>query len=175
MNECADRCRTLHSIRKPNVEREHGALTGTTNEHQHEGRGNDETSGGNGLGHIGGDEGLGALPHHNVGAHEREAERLDVEAEDEDTDEEEHVGEAGDDEGLLRGGHGGVGGIIESDEQIRAHAHQLPEKVHLEDVGGQHKSEHRHREEAQESVVALEAFLAVHIAERIDVDHERHR
>ena len=43
--------------------------------------------------------------------------------------------------------------------------HEFPESVHLEDVGGKHQSEHRHGEEAQERIVALEALLTVHIAE----------
>ena len=32
--------------------------------------------------------------------------------------------------------------IIEANEEVRAYAHKLPEHIHLEDVGGEHQSEH---------------------------------
>ena len=36
MDEGTDRCRAFHSVRKPDVQREHCRLTGTTDEHQEE-------------------------------------------------------------------------------------------------------------------------------------------
>jgi hypothetical protein len=78
---------------------------------------------------------------------------------EEDTDEEEQVGETCDDESLLRSVHGSVLRIVESDEQVRAHTHELPEEIHLEDVGGHHQTQHRHGEERKESIEALESFL----------------
>ena len=164
MDECTDRCRALHGIGQPDVQREHSTLTGTTDEHQRQSRRNDETSGSHSLGNVTLDERCSALPHHDV-ASKREAERIDKVAEGQDTHEEEHISKAGDDESLLRGCDGRLQRIVEADEQVRAHTHELPEHVHLEDVGGQYQTQHRHREEAQESVVALEALLAVHIAE----------
>ena len=117
VDECADRSRTLHGIGQPDMQREHGRLTGTTDEHQHQCCGDDETASGNSLCHIGRDERLGALTHHDVTG-KRETERLGVIAEQQDTDEEEEVGKTSDDERLLRSGNGCMGGIIESDEQI---------------------------------------------------------
>ena len=106
---------------------------------------------------------------------EREAERAGVVAKDENTNQEEHVSETSHNECLLGGCHSCTQWIVETDEQIGRHTHELPEHVHLEDVGGQHKSEHRHGEEAQEGIVALETLLTVHVTKRIDVHHERHR
>lgn len=63
--------------------------------------------------------------------------------------------------------------VVEADEQVGAYAHQLPEEVHLKDVRGDDQPQHAHREERQEGVVALEAPLALHVSERVDVDHER--
>ena len=75
--------------------------------------------------------------------------------------------------------------IVEADEEVRADTHQLPEEVHLEDVGSHHQAQHRHREEREESVETLEALLVAlflivlvtlsHIAKAIDMNHERHR
>ena len=36
MNQCADRSRTFHCIRQPDMQREHGTFTGTTDKHQSE-------------------------------------------------------------------------------------------------------------------------------------------
>ena len=105
----------------------------------------------------------------------REGEGPGVIAVDEDTDEETQVGEARDDEGLLRGSHGLLLRIVEADQQVGADAHQLPEEVHLEDVGRHDQPDHAHREERQKGVVTLEALLTLHVAQRVDVDHERHR
>ena len=108
-------------------------------------------------------------------AGKREAERISIVAEHQDTDKEEHIGKARHDERLLRGGNGGLQRIVETNQQIGADTYQLPEGVHLEDVGSQHQAQHRHGEEAQESVVTLEALLTVHVAKRIDMYHKRHR
>lgn len=67
-----------------------------------------------------------------------------------------------------------MGRVIETDEEIGRYADQFPEHVHLEDVGGEHQSEHRHGEEAQVGIIALETAFTVHVAERVDVHHERH-
>ena len=121
---------------------EHGTLTGTTDEHQYQGCRNDKATGSKGLGHVCLDERLCTIGHHNVGSHEREAERLHIVAEDKDTDEEEHIGKARHDECLLRGSNGGLQRIVEANEQVRRNPHQLPEHVHLEDVGSQYQTQH---------------------------------
>ena len=111
--------------------------------------------------------------HLNV-ARKGEVERVREVAEHQNADQEEHIGKARHDEGLLGGSDGGGCRVIETDEKIGRYADQFPEHVHLEDVGGEHQSEHRHGEEAQVGIIALEAAFTVHVAERIDVHHERH-
>ena len=97
---------------------EHSTLTSTTDEHQHKGCRQDKTSCGNGLGHITLDERCGALPHHDI-ASKREAERIGVVAEGQNTNQEEHIGKAGHDESFLTGCNGGLQRIVEADEQVR--------------------------------------------------------
>ncbi len=141
VDECRDRRRALHGVGQPDVQREHGRLTGTTDEHQHQSRGQYKACSGNSLGSIAGNERRRALAHHDVTG-KREAERVRIVTEHQDTDEEEHIGKARHDECLLRSCNGGLQRIIEADEQIRADTHEFPEGIHLEDVGGQHQAEH---------------------------------
>ena len=141
MDECRDRRRTLHGIGQPDVQREHGTLTGTTDKHQHEGRRQDKACGSNGFSSIACNERSSTLAHHNISC-KREAERVGVVTEHQDTDEEEHIGEARHDESLLRGSNGGLQRVVESNQQIRADTHEFPEGVHLENVSGNNQSEH---------------------------------
>ena len=155
MDQRRDGRRTLHGVGQPDVQREHGALAGAADEHQPQCQ-RDHPSGGGQHGRIG-----------------REGEGPGVVTVEKDAYEKTQVGETGHDEGLLRGGDGLGLRVVEADQQIGAYAHQFPEEVHLEDVRGHDQPHHAHREERQESVVALEAPLALHVAERVDVDHER--
>ena len=82
-----------------------------------------------------------------------------IEAVEQDTDQEEEVGETSYDERLLAGMYCCMLGIIESDEQIRADTHQLPEQIHLENIGSYYQTQHRHGEEAQVSVETLHTLL----------------
>ena len=173
VNQRADWCRTLHGIGQPDMQREHRTLTGTTNEHQHQCRRQDEASCGKCLGGITLNKRRGALAHHDI-SREGETERVSIIAEEQDTYQEEHIREACHDERLLRGCDGRLQRIVESNQQIRGYTHQLPEGVHLEDIRGDYQAQHRHGEQAQERIVALEALLTVHIAERVDMHHQRY-
>ena len=166
VDEGRNRRRTFHGIGKPDVEGEHRTLSGTADEHQDKRDGKHRHCGvlhqcslriaGDEVGHV-------VSIFHRSGKAEVEA--LGVVSEDEDTDEEEHVGKAGDDEGLLAGGNGGSRRVVEADEKVGADTYELPEKIHLEDVRGHYQSEHRHGEEAEVGIVALEAAFTVHISE----------
>ena len=122
------------------------------------------------------------LQHQVVVGSQVVVERAYIEAVEENTDEEEEVGEASYDKRLLAGVDSGMLGVIETDKQIRAHAHQLPEEIHLEEVGGNHQTQHGHRKQAQVSVETLEALLIAfnlivlvalgHITKRIDMNHK---
>ena len=117
MDKCRYRRRAFHSIGKPDVQREHGTLTSTTDEHQHECCGQNHCACSCSLGGATLDEGSCSVGHLYV-SHEREAERLGVVAEDENTDEEEHIGKSRHDERFLRSCYSGVERIVESDEQV---------------------------------------------------------
>ena len=101
---------------------------------------------------------------------------------DEDTYKESQVSKTGHDKSLLRSGNSRRLRIIETNQQIGGHAHQLPEQIHLEDIRCYYQSEHGHGEERQEGVVTLETAFALHVAERVYVyqqrngtdDHEHH-
>ena len=135
---------------------EHGTLTGTADKHQHQSRGKHKA----------------ALS--KTCLVELETEGAAVEPVDEDTDKEEHIGEARHDKGFLGSRDGCRRSEVEANEQIGRNAYQFPEEVHLENICGNYEAEHRHREEAEKSVITLETALAVHIAEGVYVDHERH-
>src|SRR5574344_1450761 len=63
VDECTDGSRTLHSIGQPDVQGEHGRLTGTTDEHQYESCGQDETACGNSLCSVNREERCASLCH----------------------------------------------------------------------------------------------------------------
>ena len=173
MNQSRHRSGTFHRIGQPDVKGEHGTLTCTTDEHQHQGSGNEETSSGNFLADGNGKEGCGSSTILDVRT-EVEVERVCKISKDEDAHQEEHIGKASDDEGFLGSCDSSRTSVIETDEEIRRHTYQFPEKVHLEDVGRQHQSKHRHSEEAQIGIVALETTLTVHITEGVEMHHQRH-
>ena len=172
VDQGTDRCWTLHSVGQPDVQWEHGTLTGTADEHQEQCGWHDPCS-------------MRQTACQGRVSVEIVVERTHIVAEEQDTDEEEQVGKTRDDKRLLGSVHGSVLGIVEADKQVRAYTHELPEEIHLEDVGGHYQSEHTHGEERQESIEALEAFLVAfllivlvalsHVAEAIDVNHHTHR
>ena len=141
VDKCRNRCRTFHCVRQPDVQREHRRLTSTTYEHKHKGcRQN----------HAACCKSACAVSSCKCSStveilymtSKREVVASCVVAEDEDTDEEEHIGEACHDERLLRSVNGCVQSVVEANEEVRAYAHKLPEHIHLEDVGSKHESEH---------------------------------
>ncbi len=157
----------FHRVRQPDVQGEHGGLARATHEDEghgpaHHGAAHERRA--RGLGEQGGVAGV-----QNV---ERECVR--VVGQNEDADEESQVSEAGDDERLLGSGHGLGLRVVESNQQVGGNTHQFPENVHLEDVRGHHQPQHGEGEEGKEGVITLETPLAVHVAQTVDVDHERH-
>ena len=154
------------------MEGEHGTLTRTTDEHQHQSSGDEEARCSHFFADGNGKEGCGSSTVLDVRT-EVKVERVCKISKDEDTHQEEHIGKASDDEGFLGSCDSSRTSVVETDEEIRRHTHQFPEKVHLEDVGRQHQSEHRHGEEAQIGIVALETTLTVHITEGVEMHHQR--
>ena len=157
MDQGTDGCRTFHGVGQPDVQREHGTFTGTTDEHQPQSQRQHCPS---------------FHQHHRFG---RKGVSPHIVAVNEDTDEEAQVGKTCHDECFLGGGDGSRLRIVEADKQVGRNAHQLPEQVHLENVRGYYQTQHGHGEERQESVVTLKTALALHVAERINVNHQADR
>ena len=124
MNQGTDRRRTFHCIGQPDMQREHGTLTGTTDKHQYQGRRQ----------HV--------SPLGKSFCIEVKAERLAIITVNQNTDKEEHIGKTRHDERLLGSGNGWRRRVIEANQQIRGDTHQLPEQIHLENVGSYHQAEH---------------------------------
>ena len=148
------RCGALHCVGQPDVQGEHGTLAGSADEHkakrhrQHCSRCSKQPC---------------------IGC---ERECACVVSVEEDSDKEEEVGKACNDERFLGGGYRSLLSIVEAYEQIGRHAHKFPEYIHLEYVCGNDKPQHRECKERQEGIVALEALLALHVAEGVDVHHQ---
>ena len=133
----------------------------------------------------------------------REMERAEPGPENHQPDQKAEVAHAVHDERLVGGRAGRAAFHVEADQQVTANADQLPEDEDLEDIAGEHQSEHRETEErhvGEELVipprpvemsaagrvdlvvdVVLRQFVA-HVAQREDVDargdqrdhHEHH-
>ena len=84
---------------------EHRTLTGTTDEHQEQGHRHEPV----------GTVKTGRQLRHRI---QVETERSHIVAVEQNTDEEEQVGKACHDEGLLRSSHGSLQRIVETDEQV---------------------------------------------------------
>ena len=91
-----------------------------------------------------------------------------------DTDQETQVGKTGNDERFLACSNSRRFRIVETDEQVRRNTHQFPEQIHLEDIGSHHQTQHGHGKEAEECIIALESALTLHVAERVDMYHQRY-
>ena len=100
VDQGADRSRTFHSVRQPDVQREHGALSGTAHEHQSQSQRKYHSQ------------------LHQALFTRSEGKGLHVITVDQNTDQESEVGKTGYDECFLAGGNGFRFCIIESDEQV---------------------------------------------------------
>ena len=129
MNQGTDGGRALHSIRQPDVQREHGTLTGASDEHQSQCQRYHCPCGGKRLKLRG------------------ERERLCIVSVKQDTDKETQVGKASDDERFLACGDSFRFGVVKPDKQIRRYTHQLPKQVHLEDICCYYQPQHTHCKE----------------------------
>ena len=138
MNKCRNRRWAFHCIRQPDMKWEHGTLTCTTNEHQEQ----------------------GCWKHPSIFfSHTCKltnqfriciqivVERANIETEEQNTNEEEQIGKASNNESLLRGMHSRMLWIIETNQQIRTNAHKFPEHIHLEDICSNDQAQHAHCEE----------------------------
>ena len=171
MNQRAHRRRAFHGVRQPGVQRELAALAGRAGE-QAEAQPKQRAAGyysgasggdGNGrLPNVGYVEGVEALGGKIVGLEEK----ID------DCQQKADVADACNDECFLCRRRRRWAVVPETDEQIRRQPHQLPEDVHLHYVGGQHQPDHRGAEQGHIGVVPGETFVAVHVTQGINLNHQ---
>ncbi|CCY55692.1 uncharacterized protein BN464_02056 [Bacteroides eggerthii CAG:109] len=155
VDQCADGSRTFHCIGQPDVQWEHGALSGSADEHQSQCQRN---------------HGSAAFQQcHFIGL---ESIGSGIVAVDQNTDQEAQIGKTGNDECLFAGGYGCRFGIVETNQQVGRYAHQFPKQIHLEDVRRHHESEHGHGEKRKKGIITLKTALTFHVAEGVEVYHE---
>ena len=165
----ADRCRTFHRIREPNMHREHGGLAPATGENQ------DGTE----------NECFGLRNCHKAEVDEllleidqaKRIERRKVETADDvahkhNAEQEETVGKAGEDECLLGGTHGTWLVVPETDEQVTRNANEFPEDEHLEKVCRDDEAEHAKAEQREQCKETTCGTVFAHVADAVDVHHE---
>ena len=157
VDQRADGRRAFHRVRQPRVERELGRLAHGPDQQAHGDR-----KGGCGIERVRLGKDLGVVQRPEAGEHE------------EDRDQEARVADAVHHEGL--GGRLGRRHpvVVVADEQIRAEPHPLPPDEEHGVVVAHHQEEHRDHEEVHVGKEAREPFLAVHVADRIDVDQKAH-
>ena len=169
VNDRADRCRTFHRVRKPDMHREHGGLAPATGENQ------DGTE----------NECFGFRNSHETEVDEvfleiNEAKRIErrkVEASDDvahehDAEQEETVGKAGEDERLLGCAHGTWLVVPETDEQVTRNANEFPEDEHLEKVCRDDEAEHAKAEQREQCKETPGGAVFAHVADAVDIHHE---
>jgi hypothetical protein len=62
----------------------------------------------------------------------------------------------------------------EADQQVRDQAHRFPAEEQLQEVVAHHEHQHREREQRDVREEALVARILFHVADGVDVHHQRH-
>ena len=62
--------------------------------------------------------------------------------------------------------------VVVADEQVGADADALPSEVEKQEVVGEDEGQHRRREEGLDGEVPAVAGVALHVAQRVDLDHQ---
>ena len=99
-----------------------------------------------------------------------EVERARVVPDQEGREQEPRVADAVDDERLQA--RGGLGRVVEpeADQQVGGEPHALPADEQHHEVLAEHQHEHEEQEQVQVREIARVALVAVHVADRVDVD-----
>ena len=64
--------------------------------------------------------------------------------------------------------------VPEADQQVRDEAHRFPAEEQLQEVVAHHQHQHREREQRDVAEEALVARVVGHVADGVDVHHQRH-
>ena len=91
-----------------------------------------------------------------------------------DAEQEAEVADAVDQEGLQVGVDRRRAVVPEADQQVRHQAHRLPAEEQLQEVVAHHEHQHREREQRDVGEEALVARVVGHVADGVDVHHQRH-
>ena len=166
MNQRRDRRRPLHGIRQPHMQRHLRGFSHRADEQQQadqrhpfpfaERRGH----------------GLFAHPL-GAGEHRGVIQRAEQQKHRGDAEQEAEIADAVDQERLEVGGDRAVALIPKTDEQIRHQPDRLPAEKQLQEVVRHHQHQHGEGEQRDVAKEALVAGVAGHVADGVDVHHQR--
>jgi hypothetical protein len=91
-----------------------------------------------------------------------------------DAEQEAEVADAVDQEGLQVGVDRRRPRVPEADQQVGHQAHRLPAEEQLQEVVAHHQHQHREGEQRDVAEEALVAVVLGHVADGVDVHHQRH-
>ena len=164
MQQGAHRRGALHGVGQPGEQRKLGAFAGDAPEDQQARQGD----------HAG-----RQLPAHRgrIGKYGN-VQGAQLQPEQHDAQQKGHIAGTGHHEGLFTGFAGAELVEPEPDQQVGGQSHQLPEDVELQQRTGDGQGQHGPGEQGHAAVVAPEAGIAGHVAQRVDLhqqaDHGHH-
>ncbi len=160
VDQGGDRRRALHRVRQPGVERDLRGLRERADQQQD----------------AAGDERAVVRVERarvDLGERAEEVERAAVAQDEEGPEHEADVAEHVDDEGLDAGARRRPAPVPEGDQQVRGGADEPPADDQDEEVRRQDQQQHREDEEVEVCEVARVASVALHVADRVEVDQRR--
>ncbi len=102
------------------------------------------------------------------------AHALETPEQQQHADQEAEVADAIDDEGLVARRRVGQVAEPEADQQIGTEPDALPADEHQQQVVAEHQQQHREAEQVHVGEEAPDAVVALHVADRVDVDEQAH-
>ena len=158
MQQGAHRRGALHGVGQPGEQRKLGAFADDAAEDQQGGQRD----------HAGRQLGSHRC---GIGQH-RDVQGSQLQPEQHQSQQEGHVAGAGHHEGFFAGFAGAELVEPEPDEQVGGQPHQFPEDVKLQQRAGNRQGQHGPGEEGHAAVIAAEARIPGHVAQRVDLNQE---
>ena len=167
MDEGRDRRRAFHGVGQPDVERDLGRLAdGPEEQQQRYGR-----RGRPAYGSWPAGQSPVAWPSTSGAQDGRVVERAEVAEHQEHGDQEPEVADPVGDERLLGRDGGDISLEPEADQAVGAEAHTFPAEEVEQEIVRQDEHEHGEEEQVEVEEEPVEARVAVHVADRVQVDH----